>query len=557
MNRLKPPTALGLPFHGKVVGGILQTSGGPVTINDLAGGRIGSVAFRVPGAPGVSRNAGQQSLDTAKGYDWQDYILLIGTRRRVSSSRVELGRNKWLYGDANGRAWIMSAAVVNISGAACELRITRGDLFGRFTVGFDYTITDEIVATYSFNAELPTGYSGGSTAAQVAAGLTVDKAAAIWPDPNGSTVHIHILTGRTDIYDAIETATWDGTIQTPERIVTLTLSGTGDPAAGGVGISGGFTNVENYDDRIIVSQESQPLVFSPPYQTGTLCFFTVVDTVPTPPPTGLGQTTTNQSTGFWQKAGFFTEGLSFNSTEKEYKLLRTHSGDVVSRVNEQAASYKSIALGTGSATATANWASVYSEFRDEYFWDGPTSYDNESVSNSSPVTRYQDYTGLFDITVGAITVGVDYRDYSGEYQIVCEPCGDELPGEQVYFDLQIFTTCNQNQITPPENTIDGDAIQYAESAQNLEFTGQIFIWPGIVKIFTRHENATTQSTFDARDVVFGFPENGGTPAVVCDVEDIGNGAKLPQVVGSWGYNPVTGDSDFTLSTLAADAIKYV
>jgi len=121
-------TAVGLPYHGKVVGSTLHLPNGDTMAHpSAADGAVWVV--RNPLAPGAVRNTDQAASDAAAGREWRDYALLSGENRVIGGQA--LGANAWLYCDGAGTAWVIDSSISG-DGSNISVSIVLRSVFGRF-----------------------------------------------------------------------------------------------------------------------------------------------------------------------------------------------------------------------------------------------------------------------------------------------------------------------------------------------------------------------------------------------------------------------------------------
>jgi hypothetical protein len=146
---------LGLPFHGPVTGGTLTLPNSDTkTAPQPYDGAV--MVARHPAAPGITRDAEQQAFDTANGYEWRDYAVLVGRNNQIGPS--ELGANHWIYADPGGGSWIIKAEMTMLNNDDdVQLTVTLTKLFGRFSPGGSYPSINRVLATQVFNWDTDLG----------------------------------------------------------------------------------------------------------------------------------------------------------------------------------------------------------------------------------------------------------------------------------------------------------------------------------------------------------------------------------------------------------------
>jgi hypothetical protein len=122
----------GAPFHGKVEDGVLtlpnaatksypwySAIGNQETGPAYTRGVNGHAAIPFRGKdfiPTITRDIDEQAIDTAEGYTWKNYGLLVGTKKTlyggpvVGPGNYTVGENAWLYGAPDGSVWKLSSA---------------------------------------------------------------------------------------------------------------------------------------------------------------------------------------------------------------------------------------------------------------------------------------------------------------------------------------------------------------------------------------------------------------------------------------------------------------
>lgn len=399
-------TEHGQPWHGLAVDGVLTTPAGPKTI----AGDGGAIVVRHPMAPGVNRTPEQLANDAALGQEWRDYALLCGSARAVDGGQ-ELGANAWLYCAGDGRTWVMTVEKTYTAGAVATFEIWRRDLFGNFRTP-PHQVSDEKVGEVVVTFTLPPEYAGAITAAQVAADAAVNLAAAIVPNPAGSSVFLHVLSQFEEVYPATYVAI-GGLGRAAAAIIECTLSGNGDVASQGVGVVAAFPVVEHYatlrietDTDLHVGASLSSL--SPPWDdcSGT------IDPDPPPNPASAGLTyvqhedyspTWDGSTHVWQ--------TSSASKNRRATVYRTHHGDVVVARKHYNLQRREYTISGGSIRKTITYVSVANDPPPGFHWEeqsvvyDATKYHTEIESDTGQTDGYVEYGQALTLAFGAISVG--------------------------------------------------------------------------------------------------------------------------------------------------------
>lgn len=328
MNKFVPIKTIGMPYHGLAEALNYPSEWLTLTTSDgdkLVKGNGGAVVVRHPSAPGASRTPAQQVNDTANGYEWRDYALLCGGTRAVNGG-PELGRQRWLYCSADGRTWVMSVEK-SVAGNVFTLEIWRRALFGYFGPN-PPSITDEKVGEVAIPFVLPSDYTGVLTAADVAASAWIDRAACTVPSPDGSSVFVHVMADE-DVYWATEVVMEDKVGGT-YAIVPVTISGTGDVANGGVGITASFGTVDQYDDLVIEAfRGGSGLADRAPNDWyGWECVGGRITEDHPNPPLSAGLTYTDTYWTEWANPNAVYGGDTGVKDHRRAVVYRTHQGDV-------------------------------------------------------------------------------------------------------------------------------------------------------------------------------------------------------------------------------------
>lgn len=414
---LKRYTAIGLPYHGLALNDSLTIPDGTLTTH----GDGPALVCRHPSAPGASRNAAQQARDTAKGYSWRDYLLLTGSVRYVSGADVSIGGNGWLYCDSNGVPWQMTVNQLPESGNVIAIQVWRRALFGRF--GRDYSgITDELLATYNYTLSLPTWYSGTRTVTDFmqAFSLRLDHISVV-PNEAGDNVYLNLFTTdgifRGEFPELEITGTTGSSVRGLAGLLTITVSGAGDTSGSGSGISAAFNFTHDIADlylsRTVTNSDSGATSWSDDWSSASV--------IPTPDPTGLGQTVDWVASITYGITGTTVQTIT-DEAITETLIYRTHDGDCkrhkVLRDNE-VTTYSA----SGGYTQTVRWESEeVPGVPGTYRWTNPVC-QSASWDATLQITVERDDAHIEHFTVfDLVTTGINaVRDYDENSYSCREP----------------------------------------------------------------------------------------------------------------------------------------
>ncbi len=219
---------LGLPFHGPVTGGTLTLPNSDTkTAPQPYDGAV--MVARHPAAPGITRDAEQQAFDTANGYEWRDYAVLVGRNNQIGPS--ELGANHWIYADPGGGSWIIKAEMTMLNNDDdVQLTVTLTKLFGRFSPGGSYPSINRTLATQTFNWST---HLGGADTTGMGTGPSVDMGTE--QNEDGSRCFFNLYSTSGFIRFDFSEHTGVGL----EAVLEIAISGTGslDPQTLGDGIT--------------------------------------------------------------------------------------------------------------------------------------------------------------------------------------------------------------------------------------------------------------------------------------------------------------------------------
>lgn len=260
MNKLKPASAQGMPYHGLAMNGELAITGGVLPVDTAhntytaEGGQC--VVMRHPAAPGVNRNAGQQAADAATGQEWRDYALLTGKSRAFNGGPA-LGRDKWLYCDPAGGTWVIRLAHAK-NGSQITFEVWLDAIFGR--TGRPRYHTPRLLASLVWSPQIPTWGSTLYSQADVVDGISLDWINALAINQDGSEVFIHVVCIDSAINELIYSET------TPAgaagfnhstalvSILRCDIAGTGDMAADGAGIVGALFEDLGFEGGLVTNR---------------------------------------------------------------------------------------------------------------------------------------------------------------------------------------------------------------------------------------------------------------------------------------------------------------
>ena len=466
MNKLPHFNALGMPWHGLASAGVLTTPAG----NKAITGNGGAVVVRHPSAPGATRNTAQQARDTALGHVWRDYALLCGTTRAVNG-RASLGGKAWLYCAPDGRTWVMTVEKTYTSGSSATFEIWRRELFGNFKADGPWSTTDEKVGEQVINFTLPAEYSGSTTAADVAANAHCNLATLIVPDPAGSTVYLHIATTFYDVYEATY-AVYEGGLRSVYAICEVSISGSGDVAASGTGISATFDVVDDYDALITYRSADLTYGASAPSDWNDYTTESVIEDHPTPPLSAgitYDQTDTctpDSSTSYYWQHGPVTSW-------RKAVIYRTHIGDVTLTRHDYYVQHDAWVHNGGTWQAIYHYESVSDGGGGFYYELQGTDY---TADLSYSEYTYQQGEKLIEVDCGGtVTVGENayvrtaythyYNAPTGTGGGWCSSYPNTIPDDVAYAEDFVFS---------------GGALSGGQTYAGLDLSGAVSIWPGIV-----------------------------------------------------------------------------
>lgn len=455
MNLFDQATAIGMPFHGLAVDGVLTTPSGDKTINGAGPaaypGTGACVLVRNPQAPGANRNPAQLAIDAANGHDWRDYALLCGIDRHVNGGPA-IGQNAWLYIDGNGVPWICTVEQTAIA-SQLDIEVWRRALFGRF--GRQYAINDELLASFSWTPQMPSWYTGGVTATDVVADAFANNIVALVPSPDGASLIINVHGSSQDVASVFpETNFGAGNLLS---ILTVSVSGSGDPNNGGLGISATIVESASFETDLVTLRteivdtdgSNDP---SPQWQVNCTAP-TYPPSEPTPAQADANATTLLQhSTSYGGLIqGGLTDYLSRIESESTAIIYRTHRGDITR--HDRSVSYdRNVHTNpAGTRFADATW---------EAYWDDPPGQSPTPrwrFLSCGPVSgqithdlQRQGYTEtLIEVSAFGTTEGVhvvidDREDTQREFWDGCTTAciGHDFTSTQNLGDAAFSYTCN-------------------------------------------------------------------------------------------------------------------
>jgi hypothetical protein len=448
MNKLRPFSEIGMPWHGLAVNGILTTPAGTVATHNDFGASGQTLVFRNPGAPGVNRNTAEAALDAALGREWRDYVLLTGETRHVNGSDSwELGRLAWLYADTNGRCWRMTADIVK-SGAQMDVEIWRRELFGHF--GRDYSgIVDERLSVLTWTPTIPSWYTGTFTAANYVAAANLIAL----PNADGSDIVINVIgsgieNGKWFDEEFPESATSGGSLI---GVLRVTISGAGDKEGTGNGISASLTEEGTHASLITASSFVDLNPHGSPY---TWDYAQAGPDAPTSPPTA--QQADAQAIIEWPVPIVVTNiqgaGIEYANEIRRSSTgicLRTHSGDVTKSFNFVAYRRNIGTTPVGSRTQYKRYQARWSDDQPPapYWFDLLDGYD---TGNFYWETQNHDYDEREETySFAGVSEGYHFVESSYEDSILYEFPNDG--GGGIQNDASYTYTCNGEIYSQPLN----------------------------------------------------------------------------------------------------------
>lgn len=303
----RPVTRFGMPYHGLVTDGVLTTPDGPLAVAHDASVE-GAIAFRTRNPPGNIANTAQQAMDTLHGWEWRDYVLLNGWFRSVNGG-PQLGEARWLFADYADTVWVMeiTKSYRLLAGVYyVDIQLWRRELFGHFLFGFERTIADELLDTWTF-VMTSHEYDDDGTPVTIPAGTMVAnlriKASGIVPSIHGDTVYFHLLHLNHQVMPETRSY-WELSQLGVFGKATITLSGTGDVDNDGAGITGVISGGQIYPSFVTRAADvPQNYATIDPWPLGHIA--SEINESDCTPPTGPGTCTSTCSTVFTHQGTIF------------------------------------------------------------------------------------------------------------------------------------------------------------------------------------------------------------------------------------------------------------
>ena len=531
MNRLRPFTMIGYPFHGLAVNGTLTHVTGDKPVN----GDGGNIVVRHPAAPVKTRSPGQLIADAANNLEWRNYALLCGSNRAVNGG-AELGSNAWLYCAPDGRTWIVTVDT-SVVGDTLNVEVWRRKLFGLWKHGTPYAINDELLVTQAVQFVLPVEYVGAITANECAADAGVPYAACIVPDPAGSSVYVHVLCDN-DVYDATK-CQYHGDDQSLYAIIELDLSGSGDPDNGGVGISCTVPNVDLYDDLVVTRTSDktfgQPVAIA--YPDGT--FTSTVSTYDDPPPAigagdpcPIGQTYEEVHECQPVNSGVTNQWQHGPALERHSVIHRTHHGDLVRREAENYLQLDYNHIVPGDMRRTVHWLSV-DDGNNGCQWQIQGFTDEVTARQLTYAKLFGDGGFGYDFNGGQISEGA-FWSYTEAYTESYSGFGTGKP-----CSTYGYTGSLVNVPHAAELTFSGGALTNGMTVADLDIRGGVSIWPGVIIAGWNFKKPDNSGSRVYHSTFIGLGEAGAQAMYSNDFETFAIPPGLGDVVTGWSFQPVT------------------
>lgn len=224
--------ALGLPYHGEIVGTQLTLpNSSTMTTTAMLDGAVYEV--QNPSAPG--------NVDTPPaGGSWRTYGLITSAQRYIGGR--PLGANRWLYCDGNGRTWVLYATYTIANSTSFKISVILESAFGRFSTVNRYTDINRTLVELTLSA---TSIDIADTAY---ISSTVTQELGIEHNYSGSEAVFNIYTQTLgQVGSTYENFLYKSTTTALLAYVSIDITGNGsvNPDYLGNGISGSITFGEN------------------------------------------------------------------------------------------------------------------------------------------------------------------------------------------------------------------------------------------------------------------------------------------------------------------------
>lgn len=551
MRPMPPIKWMGMPWHGLADGGVLTT---PLDGNKMVAGDGGAVTVRHPSALGAVRNLAQQTKDAAYGHEWRDYALLCGTMRAVDGGPA-LGANRWLYCAPDGRTWVMSVEKA-VSGATFTLEIWRRGLFGAFRIGgVPHTIADQKVGQLDILFVLPGDYSGGETANSVAASAYLDRASCVVPNPAGSSVFVHVMADK-DVFHATKISI-EGDDAGTYAIVPVTISGSGDVNANGIGISANFGTVDRYEDLVDEDNGSFGGPSSQPSDWTDCQNFS-----DPPPPTDPQSAGLQYDQRFWTIWDFMGVQIGRNGpiNNAVATVYRTHHGDVKLTKRKTTWSYRHWERAGNSWEQTLEYQS---EQTGEFPPGTPIySYVLQNTSYNCDVYEVIKGAGAGSATGGEWEVRIEYEAFN---------IGERLANRQNYDFTPTYpagggTGCNQGWPhdglpSPYSDNLDESSIGPLTNGMThaaVDLDGGLTVYPGLLLLTFWYNKPDNSDTRRYRQVGLGIGES-DVIKFMDETLELPTGVWPPpqnDIQNRWSFQPVQEVGSFDSTPFTVSPLQY-
>lgn len=267
MNKLRPITGIGSPYHGLCYNDIYELGPTPhPTVSTTPAGATFGPAIPIihPNAPGGS----QLHIGSERSYG-----TYIGHTRSINGTDggVGIGWNRWLYCDpVTDATWLMRLEHTDNT-SDVDLEVWCDGVFGRF--GRQYTSTPRLVQSFTWTPDIPSWAGAGDTAANAVSQLMWGAHQQLAISPDGSDVYLHLFTSpggvSGDMYLPTSETGHDWGLLSGSAvcsIVKISLSGSSTAPAGGTAITATIAKDLAYEGGMVT-------YFS---KTGTVCNHTAI-----------------------------------------------------------------------------------------------------------------------------------------------------------------------------------------------------------------------------------------------------------------------------------------
>lgn len=535
--KIRTHTEVGMPFHGLATDGVATINGEITAIN----GDGAAVLVRNPLAPGASRNAAQQTRDLDQGHEWRNYALLCGSSRAVNGG-PELGSNAWLYIDGNGTPWRMTLEATP-NGNQVDLMVWRRELFGR-SGNRDYSaIVDEQVGSFTWYPELPTGYAGSSTLADVANLALCNNAEAITPNKTGSLLYINIHTRNSALSDVFAATRSGG--RSLLSVLTISVSGSGNIATTGAGISASVTQTHAYNADLVVTDVD---TFTGEPQgvwaiQGNSC-------IPAAPPSFLGETTVvTHTAGPVLQSGLTVGKRNWGVIEREGIVHVCHEGAITRRVKNETY-LRFVSQQGGSFSVDITYTAI--DNGQDLVWSF-TSCANESLD----IYEVLGAGGTFRNLVQSVNIFGTLYEFEEYWEQVAN-------GDRHYDDTYNNCGCAASN-SDPNTPVGGDFTTFTVNGVSYPTTGVDEVAPVMDVKFQAnnlflvrgHYRKSDNVTRDVREYAVAVGEAGASE-IWTRSQDWAQGlfeaSAYPPYDDNWSFQPVT--LEYSHDDLFGDEFQY-